>query len=136
MGADIDEHMLMQYAQVQYQIQIEDGTWAKPTPDQERIVALETKFNDYKKKHPTSSNNACFGKGKNNKNNEKNKSKKVDDRTYWWCPHHKSWCMHKAKDCRLATNSGNHNHNSGSAPPQSTAMQAPSSGDSAANRLR
>jgi hypothetical protein len=164
MGADIDEHMLMQYAQVQYQIQIEDGTWAKPTPDQERIVALETKFNDYKKKHPSSSNNTGSGKGKNNKsakgkkgkgnnksnsnntsdqawrtkppkNNERHKSKKVDDRTYWWCPHHKSWCMHKAKDCRLATNSGTNNTNSGSAP-TSGATTTPSNHDSAANRLR
>jgi hypothetical protein len=34
MGEDNDEVMIMQYAQVQYLIQIEDGTWAKRTADQ------------------------------------------------------------------------------------------------------
>jgi hypothetical protein len=128
-------------------------------------VALETKLNDYKKKHPNTSNasgsgsdkNSKRGKSKNNKSQDnsnnntdgqawktkhpkdkdKHKSKKIDDRTYWWCPRHKSWCMHKAKECRLAANKGNNNHNNpGSTPTPGTVMQTPSSNDSTANRLR
>jgi hypothetical protein len=75
MGADFDKRMFMQYAQVQYQIQLEDGTWAKPTPDQERIVALETKFNNCNKKYPTYSQNAGSGKDKNSKNSKGKKGK-------------------------------------------------------------
>ena len=51
MGTDITEQELMQFAQIQYQIQIEDGTWQRPSPDQERLIALEAKFEAYKKAH-------------------------------------------------------------------------------------
>ena len=54
MGQDFEPQDLMQYAQIQYQIQVQDGTWQKPSADQERIVALEAQFSDYKKKHPSS----------------------------------------------------------------------------------
>ena len=29
-----------------------------------------------------------------------NKSKKVNDKEYWWCKTHKSWGRHKNADCK------------------------------------
>ena len=28
------------------------------------------------------------------------KSKKVNNREYWWCKTHKSWCRHKDSECK------------------------------------
>lgn len=135
MGTDISEQELMQFAQIQYQIQVEDGTWQRPSPDQQRLIALETKFEEYKKRYPpttangSNKNNSTKGRGNNKKgkdkpkdkskqsndkwktvaplDKDKNKPKKLDGKTYWWCPHHSKWCLHKVKDCFIANNANN-----------------------------
>ena len=166
MGADLDESTLMQFAQIQYQIQIEDGTWSKPSADQERLVALETKLKAYESGSktntygsPNKSNNKHNKNGRNNNkgnsnNNKKspipewkkkppssgkeNKPVKRDGKTYYWCHHHQLWCIHKPKDCRGATSSNSNGNasNHTARTNSNTTVTHPSTNTSAPSSLR
>ncbi|HSN67057.1 MAG TPA: hypothetical protein VLS94_10470, partial [Fusibacter sp.] len=163
-GEDIDAFQLMHDAQTRYQNQINEGTWNVPSKDQEKIMALESKIQDLTKKNKQNNGrNRNTGRGnqrtstkqsdKTNQNTgnsyetpawkkkapkdkDKNKPKKQDGKTYWWCPHHKLWCVHKASACRLANTSTNSTNSNNSTNQSSTSTSTPRSESNTENNLR
>jgi hypothetical protein len=129
----------MHQAQNKYKAMIDDKTWAAPTKEEEKIIALEAKItkltskkNPQKDKKKGQRGHKNKSKGKNTKNgnqdgqngytkpawqtkpptdNEKGKSKKVNKKEYWWCPNHKSWCRHKPDECRGVGNQNTNTNN-------------------------
>jgi hypothetical protein len=125
-GKDIDPFDLMLLAQHKYKTMVADKSWAAPTKEDEKIIALEAKVKNLTKKGTPaapgkSGKRGKRGKGKkpdedksgDNKGTEskdwktkppkpknKDKSKTVKNKVYWWCPNHKMWCLHKASECK------------------------------------
>jgi hypothetical protein len=123
-GEDIDEFQLMARAQNKYKVMVESKSWAAPSKEEEKIVALEAEIKKLsnskqstKKKTDKKGKGKGKGKGENKddksnkgkynppawklkppKPNEKN-NKEVEGRTYWWCPNHKMWTLHKPSEC-------------------------------------
>jgi hypothetical protein len=138
-GKEVDPYVLMHQAQNKYKAMIDDKTWAAPTKEEEKIIALEAKItkltskkNPQKDKKKGQRGHKNKSKGKNTKNgnqdgqngytkpawqtkpptdNEKGKSKKVNKKEYWLCPHHKSWCRHKPDECRGVGNQNTNTNN-------------------------
>ena len=118
-GEDIDVDMLMLQAGNKYKTMIQQGTWAAPSAEEEKIIALESKIQQLQKSSSSKGKkkgNQQKGKAKKEATNsrgrkpdwmmkepaphEMNKSKKVNKREYWWCKTHKSWCRHKDSECK------------------------------------
>jgi len=137
-GRDVDPYQLMQLAQNKYKTMVDEKTWAAPSKEEEKIIALEAKITKLTKskkgKDGTNSNKGKKGKNKNKDkannsgkqsnsgpnrpawklkappNNQKDKPKTVQGKQYWWCPNHKMWCLHKASECQgVGQNQGNSN---------------------------
>jgi len=101
---------------------VQQGTWAAPSLEEEKIIALETKIQKMQKSHGNKSTNndqAKGKKGKDKKDSDKtnrrvkpdwmkkapaqdkmNQSKMVNNKEYWWCKKHKSWTRHKTEECQ------------------------------------
>ena len=116
-GEDIDVNLLMLQAGNKYKTMIQQGTWAAPSAEEEKIIALEAKIQQMQKgtskKNKKGNQNKGNGKKGSSNNrkkpawmtkepaqNEMNKSKKVNNKEYWWCKTHKSWCRHKDSECK------------------------------------
>jgi len=118
-GENVDVDMLMQQAANKYKTMVQQGTWAAPSSEEEKIIALETKIKNLQKGSKTKAKGKGQGgkaKGKKSSKNQKrdkpdwmtkapspqdmNKSKKVDEKVYWWCKTHKSWGRHKNAECK------------------------------------
>ena len=123
---------LMAFAENLYSLMVEEGSWGKHVNPEEQIVALTTEIKLLKsqaastknsskktKKNKNSNGDGKKGGNDNNKNtkNDKNlyadwmlkapesgqaKTKTVNDKRYWWCPHHQEgkgqWVRHKPED--------------------------------------
>jgi hypothetical protein len=118
-GQDVDVDMLMLQASNKYKTMIQTGTWNAPSPEEEKILALETQLERLKKKKETPFKDKKGGRdgkkggkkkdkqrpgkpawmGKPPPDAHKNKPKMVNGKTYWWCSKHKSWGIHKEADC-------------------------------------
>jgi hypothetical protein len=118
-GEDIEPNRLMQLALNKYQTLVEGGKWNAPTEEEAKIIALEVEIKKIK-----AAKNAPKKSTKEEKKSPKAKmpmmdkpkwmtvepapgkpkEKKVDGKTYYWCPHHKQWTRHKPSECRIATN--------------------------------
>jgi hypothetical protein len=111
-GNDINPTTLMTLAANKYKILKEKNEWeAAPSPDKEKVLALEAKISNMSK------GNKFAAKSKSNptttKTNKKDMSwkyieppedikKKVkmwDDKEWWWCTNHKAFVRHKPEDC-------------------------------------
>lgn len=135
-GKDVSANTLMQLAQQKYKIMVDEKTWAIPSKEEEKIQALEAKLSKLSGKKNPPGNNRSGKQGKSTKkqdgkqnqgrqsnkdkpawmtkpppNKDKNKSKKVDNKEYWWCPNHKSWVRHKASECRGVNSSSQQQNN-------------------------
>lgn len=128
LGEEIDEHKLMQLAQNKYKVLVDEKKWSAPSKEEEKIIALEAKIAQLSKRpesshalrgsggdkrRQTSRSNSKNSYSGNRKpldrpawmlkppsNNEKGKKKTVDNKDYWWCPHHRCWCRHKPSECK------------------------------------
>jgi hypothetical protein len=126
-GEDIQAPALMIQAANKYHSLKERGVWAAPSPEEEKIVALEAKLQkmqqrskprqqernkgnadkqkEKEKTTPTPSSNSA-GKSREKPKwmtkepQDKSKSKVVDKKEYWWCPNHKSFVRHKPSECK------------------------------------
>jgi hypothetical protein len=115
-GDDVEADFLMQQAANKYKTMVQQGTWAAPSAEEEKIIALETKIKNLQKGNKDKGKGKAQSKGKGKSKNQKkdkpnwmtrepsqqdmNKSKKVDNKEYWWCKTHKSWGRHKNADCK------------------------------------
>jgi hypothetical protein len=115
-GEDINTDNLMLQASNKYKTMVQQGLWNAPSPESEKILALEAKLLKLtsKKKEESKPKEKEKGKDKDKDKKkkgpkpswkteepkDKSKSKTVDGRTYWWCPNHKAFTMHTPQDCR------------------------------------
>ena len=121
-GTPITPQTLMELADNRFKVLKQKGVWNAPSPEEEKILALEAKIQKLERQAKTKKvNKDTFkkekGKGnlkqKNKKqrqkpawmlkppaDHEKDKSKTVDGKEYWWCPKHKSWTRHKPNECQ------------------------------------
>jgi hypothetical protein len=115
-GDEIESDSLMQQAANKYKTMVQQGTWAAPSAEEEKIIALETKIKNLQKtnnkKEKEKDQSKGKGKAKKKRGTKPNwmtkvpaqqdmgKPKKVDDKEYWWCKTHKSWGRHKNADCK------------------------------------
>ena len=120
-GKDIKADYLMLVAENKYKAMVEGKRWNAPDAQMEKIIALEAQI-----KKMTTSNKSKKDIKKSNKptehtsNTTKSQKKKqgkpawmtvkpkvgdsnqktVQGKTYYWCPKHQSWGIHKPQDCR------------------------------------
>jgi hypothetical protein len=109
---DFEVEELMEVAANKYKELVEDGTWSTSATAEAQFVALTAEIAALKAAATPAKGEA---KPKNRKKQKKgNKgnawkkvppkgnaptTKKVDKKTYHWCPHHAYWCFHLASDC-------------------------------------
>ena len=96
----VDE--LLAVAENKYTAMVEDGSWKTKNAKDEKIFALESEIQR---------RDAAQTKGKQTKaekwawkkippkDNKKNKV--VGPNTYYWCPKHSMWTVHRPEDCKL-----------------------------------
>jgi hypothetical protein len=144
-GEDITPDDLMHQTNNEYQSLVDDGVWLEPTAAEKQVIALVAKLEaqqkQFNKQQNKSNNKNGKGKGKKQGNKEGNKSdgknkypdwkkqaptgsesttKKVKNKTYYWCPHHKLWTAHKGSECKL----GDSNSTSSSKKTKSTSSSS------------
>jgi hypothetical protein len=115
---DLKEETLMNLAQNKFDTLVQDGTWNRPTKEQEQIIALTATIESMAmtaaaapppkkpkviKKKVTTTPRANEGEyaWKSVAPADKSKTKVVNNKTYHWCPQHKAWTLHTAGECRL-----------------------------------
>jgi hypothetical protein len=122
---DLEEETLMDIAQNKFDALVQDGTWNRPTKEQEQIIALTATIENMAKNNATTSKDSGK-KPKSDKKKaasnsprvnegefawksvapaDKSKVKVVNNKTYHWCPQHKAWTLHTAEECRLGNRS-------------------------------
>ena len=108
---------LMQFARNKYLQRIDEGTWNKPSGEQEKIIALQAEIKQLK---TVSTRWAKTQKEDKDKKTDKPKVEKkgnkpdwmttrgdgpavktVNEKEYHWCKWHKAWTRHEPKECRL-----------------------------------
>ena len=137
-GGDLDAESLMVFAEADYSIRMERGTWRALTEDQQKIVALQATLKKYEagkgkgkeKKKKDKSKDKDKSSAKENKDKDKsgkekekaskwkwkkekptdlNSTKVHEGKTYHWCKKHNKWTLHKTSECRLEGNGGDSN---------------------------
>lgn len=153
-GADIDADKLMQLALNKYENLIAEDKWKAMSPEQEQLVALNAEFEklkdenlklsrSIKKKNKKDAPKKAEKKSKKgNKNKQRQNAdmewkkkpprdgeshtKTVSNKTYYWCPAHMAWTIHKPAECRLNqerdSNQSNNNGNSHEGNPRRNAL--------------
>jgi hypothetical protein len=123
-GIDITAEELMVMAENKYKAMVENSTWNAPDEQAEQIIALQAQV---KKLASAGKQKSQGGKGKPNANPESKqkgkeapkggnnrkpdgmlkkpadgqpKTKKVNNKTYHWCPNHQSWTIHTPAECK------------------------------------
>lgn len=142
-GEDLTPESLMHLAAMKYTNMVRDGEWNAPSAAEEKILALEAKLvklQKQTKKEEKATPRRSPQKDKKGKPKpdwmlkqpkaaDINKSKKMNNKEYWWCPNHKSFTRHKPSECHgintspRATN-GNPATSENGTPPSQTAQQA------------
>jgi hypothetical protein len=96
---------LMICAQRTYQTLIQDGTYNKPSPEEEQIIALSAKLaNDNKskaKRAPDTTSNYVVAAWKLVAPTDNTTVKVVNGKEWTFCETHKKWGQHKSSDCLL-----------------------------------
>ena len=133
-GAHITSDSLMQLAENKYAARVVRGEWGGKSEEQNQIIALSSTVtslqNSLKLKQQTKKkNDKPKGKGKPKKSNIKNdskwawkdiapkngeKTKKFSGKTYYWCPHHKAWTLHKPEECNKRSTGSDSNDSTAS----------------------
>ncbi len=114
-GIDIEPDHLMNLAKNKYQILKQNEKWNAPSVEEEKIMALEAQIKKLQKGRNKSKDTNKNGKNFNNKGDkkardewitkpptsaEKGKPKQASGKTWWWCPTHKKWTLHKPEECK------------------------------------
>jgi hypothetical protein len=126
---DFTVQSLMGLALNKYKTLVESENWEAPTADSQivaltaRLASLEKKktspapkkgkdlLGETKKKKggpndtPRKNDKKWAWKDKKPKDNE-SKTKKVDGKTYHWCPKHKAWTIHSPAECKKGSTEG------------------------------
>ena len=116
-GTELQPEELMQLAANKYKVLVDEGMWNAPTPEQEKIIALEASIKKLskaqsvksapKKEIPTEPKDPNQKKGRSPKPawmlippkaGEPTK-KKVNEKWYHWCKNHKAWTRHTPAAC-------------------------------------
>jgi len=122
-GGAVTIDTLMNDAQNKYKNLVLEQQWNSMSPEEEKLIALTARFEELRDKNLKLSKNMSgkpksFSnvKPKNNSKKKQDKSyawKKVppksgqskimkrDSKTYYWCPEHLAWCVHKPSECNL-----------------------------------
>ena len=116
-GATLTHDQLMNYAADQYKMMVEEKTWAAPSKDQVKLLALEAQIKSLTSKGKAVTSNDGKGKGKGGKGGKATgrpdwastkptadeikagNKKKVDGVEYTWCDNH-GWSKHSTNECR------------------------------------
>jgi len=118
-GEILEPEMLMTKAANKYKTLLLKEKWMAPSPQEEKVLALEAKIKTMSAKKNTKGvanakkpqDKDAGKKGGSTKKKErpdwmlkepkdKNSSKTVEGKEYWWCPNHKSWTRHKPSKCK------------------------------------
>jgi len=119
-GQDIKADSLMIKAENKYKAMVEGKRWNAPDEQMDKIIALEAQLkkmsNSNKGKKDNKNSNKPTERTSNTSKPQKKKGKpawmtvkpKVGDsnqktvqgKTYYWCPKHQSWGIHKPQECR------------------------------------
>jgi hypothetical protein len=123
-GNHTTEEALMLKAADKYKRMVEANEWKTPSPEHEKIIALEAAIKKLNSKQPKSNSTSTSTNGKaKKKSNNKSKegettsktkpdwmtkapptgsprTKTVDEKEYFWCNKHKAWGRHKPEDCK------------------------------------
>ena len=102
-------------------MRVEKGQWNAPTEDQAKIIVLEAQIEKFIKARKQQTGSGKPGKSNKGKQSNKGKDSKpyekpawtkvmpkpgesmkktVDNKTWWWCTKHKSWCRHSTDKCK------------------------------------
>ena len=134
---NISTDKLITSAFKKFEILRKDNKWNSMSPEQEHIIALASvvkKLKDDNLKLSESVNTSSPGKGKGKgqkpagkqsqcgkgkeewkkqelKYGEAN-TKKVNGKTYFWCPTHQAWTIHRPEECKLNTDQAKSSHQS------------------------
>ena len=124
-GAELTATMLMQLALNKYQARLEKKEWNAPSPEQQKILALEVELKKMRAAKPKQPGQNEKGKKKKKGGNNKKKKadqfekpawmrkpptaaekakgskKTVDKKLYHWCPKHAAWVRHTPEQCKL-----------------------------------
>ena len=104
---------LMELAESYYKDAIATSEWLKLSDDEQKIVALEAEIQDLRKGKKFYRKDTGRPQPRKTGKQDKWAWKKVppksgasnnrqfQKKTYYWCPQHKLWCLHKPEDCRL-----------------------------------
>ena len=117
------EIQFMATAKSKYDDLVEAGTWLQKDDTEKQLVALtaqlkqieikhknlQKKWKDNQKKKKKDDKSKGSNKSDNKKwkwksvapKNNESKTKVFEGKTYFWCPHHKKWTLHKPDECRL-----------------------------------
>lgn len=121
----LEPEKLMSFAENRFKIRKLRGIWNAPSPEDEKIIALEAKLKRMENKKPGKANPNSKETNSNSKGNQKKKfkvedwmlvrpkpgeshDKVVDGKDWHWCPKHEKWTRHKPSECqgKGATKSG------------------------------
>jgi len=119
-GEDIDTDLLMLQADNKFKTMFEAKTWNAPSPEEEKILALETQIHKLQKKkkkpRPEGGKKGEDKKGKKKGKKEKkegakwmkippadadkDKPKTIKGKQYFWCAKHARWAGHITSTCQ------------------------------------
>jgi hypothetical protein len=110
---------LMKNAVNKYDLKNQDGSWNAPDDRDASIIALQTQVKYLTKKKPGSpaptqpppiggdlvpkGNRRSIDLWKYKQPKKGETTKKHGNKTYYWCPNHEAWCIHKLSECLLAS---------------------------------
>jgi hypothetical protein len=116
---ELEEETLMDIAQNKFDALVQEGTWNRPSAEQEQIIALTATLENLSRARVPAANKpksarkkVSFASPRANEGDfawkavaptDKSKTKVVNSKTYHWCPQHKAWTLHTAGECRLAS---------------------------------
>jgi hypothetical protein len=105
-----------------YQTKSVDGSWDKLTNDQKQAINLMAQFNSFKSKYTPTPSKVQGGKNDSHQSTSEERMKKAydaapdwknkkpddinaphieGDKTFYWCPKHQMFTVHKPVECKL-----------------------------------
>lgn len=119
---ELSAERLMSLAENKYKTLVDKKQWRAPTPEEEKIVALQSQINSLKNKkegeQQPRNNSSNESKNKKNKKDDKKQKPKVEDwmlaapksgepstkrvnnKDWHWCSKHAKWCLHTTEQCK------------------------------------
>ena len=114
-GAPMTYQALMTFAKNKYDVLVQKELWNAPTPEEEKIIALEATVKKLQGQQKRIGGNSNKPKPKEKVRKpaakpdeawmkvepaDKTKSKNVKGKEWWWCDNHKKFTRHKTSACR------------------------------------